>query len=217
LLKKAYLQKVNKLDKAILEAVKILLKDAQYAKMVQLVKIRRILRKWITVEHEAALKLYTTSYYIKLNKVLRELANYGNDEMKLLKAMQEVMDDALSKLPVFEQNGKELLRSAQYTETQIQQMFVKGKPFLEKAFFSTTYSPKVLSKWMANNPSDNVVFKVFGKNGKLIEGVSMVPESEVLFKSGTEFIVESVKKIEHPLFTRAKNGDEVFEIILKEI
>jgi hypothetical protein len=70
---------------------------------------------------------------------------------------------------------------------------------------------------MANNPSDNVVFKVFGKNGKLIEGVSMVPESEVLFKSGTEFIVESVKKIEHPLFTRAKNGDEVFEIILKEI
>lgn len=53
--------------------------------------------------------------------------------------------------------------------------------------------------------------------GKLIEDASAIPgEAEVLFKSNTEFVVESLKKIDHPLIYKAKNGERVFEITLKE-
>ncbi len=56
-----------------------------------------------------------------------------------------------------------------------------------------------------------------GKNGKLIEDASLLPyEAEVLFKSNTTFKVESVRKIDHPLPYRSKNGDKIFEIIIKE-
>ena len=56
-----------------------------------------------------------------------------------------------------------------------------------------------------------------GKNGKLIEKSSdIIGESEVLFKSRTTFMVESIQKIDHPLPERAMNGEEVIEIILKE-
>ena len=51
-----------------------------------------------------------------------------------------------------------------------------------------------------------------GKNGKLIEKASMLPENEVLFKSGTTFTVESMKEIPNP----ADRTKKVLEIILKE-
>jgi hypothetical protein len=35
---------------------------------------------------------------------------------------------------------------------------------------------------------------------------------EVLFKSGTEFVVEDVGKVKHPV----KRGETIFEIILKK-
>ena len=61
--------------------------------------------------------------------------------------------------------------------------------------------------------TDNVLFKVHGKNGKLIEAVSNIPnEAEVLFKSKTVFRVESVGKVDHPL----DKSKLITEIILKE-
>jgi len=68
-----------------------------------------------------------------------------------------------------------------------------------------------------DHPTDNVILKIKGKNGKLIEKAAYIlEEHEVLFKSGTTFVVESVQKIEYPIFSRAIKGEEVFEIIIKE-
>lgn len=61
--------------------------------------------------------------------------------------------------------------------------------------------------------TDNVLFKVHGKNGKRIEAVSNIPsQAEVLFKSKTVFRVESVKPIPNPTNTM----ETIVEIILKE-
>lgn len=58
------------------------------------------------------------------------------------------------------------------------------------------------------------LFKIYGKNGKLIEMSSDLPhEAEVLFKSNTTFFVENVNKgARHPLDKSRK----ITEIILKE-
>jgi len=67
---------------------------------------------------------------------------------------------------------------------------------------------------MKNFPEQNVLFKVYGKNGKLIQAASDIPsECEVLFKSSTPFIVESVKPIPNPTNTMKT----ILEITLKEI
>jgi hypothetical protein len=81
-------------------------------------------------------------------------------------------------------------------------------------FLSTTHSEKSLLSWLRIKPEHNVIFKVKGENGKLIEKAAyMIEVHEVLFKSGTKFVVDSVNKIDHPLnFTK-----RVFEITLKEI
>jgi len=75
------------------------------------------------------------------------------------------------------------------------------------------HSERVLYRWLRKKSKHNVIFKVRGKNGKLIEKAAYdITEHEVLFKSGTKFTVESVSEIEHPLdFTK-----EMIEIILKE-
>ena len=105
------------------------------------------------------------------------------------------------------------MRSAYFSERDIKKLFKAGKDFVDKGFFSTTHSEAALLKWMKTNPADNVLFKVYGKNGKLIDVSSnIIPEAEVLFRSGTKFIVESVKPVQHPL----NPLKEIFEIILKE-
>ena len=158
------------------------------------------------------LNLYTKSYYLLFNKALRKLE--GIRLTREYKAMQKVLDDAMEKLPVFEQGTDPLLRSAKFTEKEIRKMFKVGKDFTDAGFFSTTHSEEALMDWMANNPADNVLFKVMGKNGKLIEKASNLPlESEVLFKSGTTFTVESVNMgARHPL----DQSKKIVEIILKE-
>ena len=99
----------------------------------------------------------------------------------------------------------------------LRKIFVLRSFFIKiffRLFFSTTHSEKALLRWMKNNPEDNVLFKVYGKNGKLIEKSSdIISEAEVLFKSNTTFFVESVDKgARHPLDKTKK----ITEIILKE-
>lgn len=62
--------------------------------------------------------------------------------------------------------------------------------------------------------TDNVIFKIEGKNGKLVESISDVEnEAEILYKSQTKFEIINVDKIDNPL----DNTQKVYEIILKEI
>ncbi|WP_312341252.1 hypothetical protein [Chryseobacterium binzhouense] len=66
---------------------------------------------------------------------------------------------------------------------------------------------------MTQNPHHNVLFEVYGRNGKLIEEVSQKPlENEILFRSGTSFDEMKVDIIDHPYI----NDELIYEIILKE-
>lgn len=203
---------VDELDSFLLPFIKILRKNTKYLDSIQYIKlIRRPLGKWLTVEQEAVVNLYTKSYYIYFNRALRKIEGKMTEEYK---AMQKVLDNALGKLPISKHNKNVLLRSTYFSEESIKKLFKVGGDFTDAGYFSTTYSESALIRWMKSNPNDNVLFKVYGKNGKLIEESSnVIPEAEVLFKSNTTFFVESVIKIKHPIPERT---EKIFEIILKE-
>jgi len=203
---------MDEVDAVLLSLIKILRKNPKFLDSLEYIKlIGRPLGKWLALEQEAAINIYTKSYYIALNKALRKLE--GIKMTAVFKAMQQVLDNALEKLPISKYNGGVLWRSARFTEAEIKKLFKLGKDFVDEGFFSTTHSEKALLRWMKNNPSDNVLFKVYGKSGKLIQESSVLPnEAEVLFKSKTAFVVESIRKIDHPI----DKSKLVTEIILKE-
>ena len=217
--KKVY-KLVDKVDTILLAAFRILKSNPNFIKCIELVKTPinkgghgRHLGRWLAIESEAVIKFYTANTYRRLNKALRGIDNIKLD--RELKAIKKILDDALDKLPISGYNKSHvLLRSAYFTEKEIKKLFKKGKGFTEKGFMSTTYSEKAMLQWLKDNPVHNVIFKVYGKNGKLIEKSSFLPaESEILFKSGTVFVVESLKRgVRHPLDKNKK----VIEIILKE-
>lgn len=204
---------VNKVDNNLILLVKTLRQNPKYLDSLEYIKlIGRPLGRWVALEQEAAINLYSKSYYILFNKALRKLQ--GVKLTREFKAMQKILDDALDKLPVFEQKGQPLFRSIFFEEKDIKKLFKVGKDFVDQGFFSTTYSEKALYNWMRTNTTDNVIIKVYGKNGKLIQESSTLPgEAEVLFKSGTTFIVDNINKgARHPLDRTRK----ITEIILKE-
>jgi hypothetical protein len=98
-------------------------------------------------------------------------------------------------------------------EPTINKLFPKNGVYTEKGFFSTTHSEEALKGWMTQNSHHNVLFKVYGRNGKLIEEVSQKPlEHEILFRSGTSFDVIKVDIEKHPFI----ENELIYEIILKE-
>ena len=191
--------------------IKLLKKNFTYSECIRLVSKNRVFALWMPIEYEAMIKFYTGNVYEILNKALRGI---GVVKMtKELEAMQKVLDNALEKLPPSIYNDQILQKSVYFTEQEIKSLFKVGKDFVEKGFMSTTYSEKALLDWMTTKTTDNVIFKVIGKNGKLIEDASLLPhEAEILFKSNTTFVVESVSKIDHPI----DKSKLVTEIILKE-
>ncbi|WP_397364019.1 ADP-ribosyltransferase [Olleya sp. R77988] len=208
---------VDRVDTPLLGSIRVLKDNSLYLNCLKLVtspakngRHGRQLGKWLAIESEAMVKMYTGYTYAKLNEALFK----GKRLNRELKAMKKVLDDALIKLPISKFNKKGLLlRSAYHSEREIKKLFKVGKKWTSKGFFSTTHSEKSLLFWLAKKQNHNVIFKVKGKNGKLIEKAAyMWEEHEVLFKSGTGFFIESVGKIDHPLDFSKK----VFEIILKE-
>ena len=204
--------KVSEIEAFLISLINILKKNPKYLESIAYIKsISRPLGRWLALEQEAAVNLYTKSYYIRFNKALRKLEGIKMTEE--FKAMQKVLDNALEKLPIFKQGDKPLLRSAKFSEAKIKELFKQGKDFTDQGFFSTTYSEEALLEWMKNNPEDNVLFKVYGKNGKLVEMSSASShEAEVLFKSNTAFLVENLREIDHPV----QNFKRIIEITLKE-
>lgn len=208
---KKFISLVDEIEFFLLPLIKILRKNSKYLDSIGFIKlIGRPLGRWLVLEQEAAINLYTKSYYLAFNKALRKIEGVMTEEYK---AMQKVLDNALEKLPTFKQGKDPLLRSAKFSESKIKELFREGKEFTDAGFFSTTHSEKALLRWMKNNAEDNVLFKVYGKNGKLIEMSSDLPgEAEILFKSNTTFLVESVKPGKHPL----NELEQVIIIVLKE-
>lgn len=68
------------------------------------------------------------------------------------------------------------------SEYDIKKVFIEGKTYTEKGFLSTSYDyDNFLKYWFSENPTHNVIMKVQGKNGKLVDDVSEVfEESEVV-------------------------------------
>lgn len=172
-------------------------------------KKNRILAEWLTVKEEAIIRYYTTGAYDNLNKALRFLKDMMAPE---LKSFTKLLNSALSKLPNFPDQSL-LYRVVKFSEGEIKNLFVEGKTYIEEGFTSTTYTEESMKRWFRDFPSSNVLMKIKGKNGKLIEQASdILEENEILFKSGTPYDVLSVKKIDHPIDINKK----IIEIILKE-
>ena len=100
------------------------------------------------------------------------------------------------------------------SEYDIKKVFIEGKIYLEKGFLSTSYDyDNFLKYWFRENPTHNVIMKVQGKNGKLVDDVSEVfEESEVVFRSGSEYDIIRVKPSPNPI----NEKENIIEIILKE-
>lgn len=168
------------------------------------------LGKWTSIQEETMIKLYTGGVYERLNNALRGLGAKLSPDLVVVKKW---LDRALNNLPKSEYNKGILLRSMYMDEPTINKLFPKNGVYIEKGFFSTTHSEEALKGWMTQNSHHNVLFKVYGRNGKLIEEVSQKPlEHELLFRSGTSFDVMKLDIIDHPYI----NGELVYEIILKE-
>lgn len=193
----------------LLVHIDILKDNIRYLKCLEYVSKKSALGKWIVIELEAMIRLYTSFVYRSLNRALR-----GLDEMtEEFEAMKELLNAALEKLPISKYNNSGVLkRSAYFTESDLKTLFKEGSQFTDEGFFSTTHCEKYFSKWLADNPEHNVIFKVYGKNGKLIEDAAFLKEEgELLFKSGTTFDVQNVNKT-----FDYKVGREFTEIILIE-
>lgn len=206
----SYLDEISKVK----ERLKVLKENPDFTYEIE--NVTGALGKWLSRELEAVVRYYTTSAYEELNDALRGFGSMT----KQLRAFEKTLNYALSKLPNIDYHGINnslLYRSVRFSEELILKIKNEGK-FIDKGFFSTAHNYQMfLDNWLSYSKHHNVIFKVYGKNGKLIDAASDIPEeAEVLFKSGTEFDVLSVIKIDHPIPSEARIGKEMYEIILKE-
>ena len=149
----------------------------------------------LNIEEEAILRFYTTEKgYKDFNKALR-----GEIPMTdFYKSQEKLMNDALEKLP--NHNNQTLLwRGLKNTNLDdIKKIYKEGDVIIEKNFVSTTYNIDDFIKSSRIRNFDYII-KIEGKNGKLIETISALPEeAEVLFKSNTSFKVEKAGFDLHP-------------------
>jgi len=171
----------------------------------------RVYPNLLSIAEEAALKFYSTDAYKNLNNALR-----GSTPMtEAFEAQTALINQALDKLPssVYNGEGKVLYRAVNFTDEEVARLFKEGGEFTENGFASTTYSQEAISTYMRDVPK-NVLLRIEGKTGKLIEDISLKPgEKEVLFKSGTKFEVMKIDISADP----TDGISEIKTIWLKEI
>jgi hypothetical protein len=149
----------------------------QYTKMAE-EKIKAAgLSDKIRGPEAVAIVAYSGSHYAQLNAQIRS-GTMSVDQYKFMKSLNAALD----KLPA---HTKTTFRKASLSPEQ----FAAYKPGMiteERAFMSTS---KKQATWSGNH-----TFEVNGKSGRDISKLSSHPgEAEVLFKSGSRFLVKEVK------------------------
>ena len=192
------------------EYIELLKKNPAYIRAKKFIENKEILLDILKPELSAMIRIYSGGVYFNLNKSLRKVIL--NDDII---AMQRVLDKALDALPISKYNKNEfnLYRSIYLKEDEINKLFKEGGEFTDKGFFSTTHSYEAHIEFLKDNPFHNVIFKVQGKNGKLIDELAMLThEREILFKSGTTFDILKIKNEVSPM----DHATNMYIITLKE-
>jgi len=198
--------------KELVDVCVLSFQNKKFIDVILFVTKNRVFKGVLTIHEEAIIMFYTTSAYETINKALRGLIYLKREYI----SFERLLNKALDKLPNSIYNGSEhiLYRSVEISEELMQKLFLGKTEYIEKAFFSTSYDyTKFLENWFQYEPSHNVIFKIQGKNGKLVETISDIEnEAEVLFKSKTKFEIIEINPIPHPFNQEL----EIYEIILKE-
>ena len=174
--------------------LKVLGENPAFQKILVELSNTRYMAKYLSLEEETAVRLYTSGYYSGLNRALRgEIAI--TEEYK---AFKELLNNALKKLP--KTSSSTFYRLEKMSPEMLSKEYAIGKTIEKKGFTSSTYDYMSAEEMMVDDVGFNVLIKITGKNGKNIEATSKIPaEKEVLFKSNTKFIVEEIKSIPSPI------------------
>ncbi|MFC4164923.1 ADP-ribosyltransferase [Epilithonimonas zeae] len=187
--------------------LRVLGKNPAFQKILVELSSTRYMAKYLSLEEEAAVRLYKSAYYSNLNRALRgEIAM--TEEYKVYK---ELLNNALKKLP--KTSSSTFYRLERMSPEMLKKEYVVGKVIEKKGFTSSTYDYMSAEEMMYDDLGFNVLIKITGKNGKNIEATSLLnAEREVLFKSNTKFIVEEIKPIPNPV----NPGEDIMFIKLIE-
>jgi len=134
-------------------------------------------------------------------------------------AQKNLMEQALDKLPIFP-NQSTLWRGLKALDlNQIKSLYKEGNVVTEKGFVSSAHN---LDNFIKSSRARDfsVIIIIEGKNGKLIEAISTLPEeAEVLFKNNTQFEVKKAGMELHPdpKFEDANGYPLIWTVILKEL
>jgi len=159
----------------------------------------------IPIEELTAIAHYTTEAYIPFNAALRGPGDPGD----YFNAFEELLNDGLNKLPDF--NGNVVYRGVSGGESSYIKGFKKGDNVPFPDFKSTSRSTSV-----AGDFAGDVIYEIKNPKGKLICDISCQPESEVLFKSNSTFLVEDIIK-DFVIYDSAFRPKTVTKYILKYI
>jgi hypothetical protein len=168
--------------------LRVLGENPAFQKIVVELSSTRYMVKYLSLEEEAVLRFYTTNAgYKNFNKALRGEITM-TEEFKMQK---ELMNKALNKLPKY-QSDELLYRIETLSVEQITKIYKVGSTIENKQFTSATYSEVAVERGIEFRGA-NLLIRIQGKNGKLIEDLSTLKiEKEVLFKSNTKFIVKEI-------------------------
>ncbi|AZA55359.1 ADP-ribosyltransferase domain-containing protein [Chryseobacterium sp. G0201] len=174
--------------------LKILGENPAFQKILVELSSTRYMTKYLSLEEEAAVRLYTTGYYSGLNRALRG----GIPMTEEYKAYKELLNNALNKLP--KTSSSTFYRLEKMSPEMLSKEYAIGKTVEKRSFTSSTYDYTAAEEMMFDDAGFNVLVKITGKNGKSIEATSKIPaEKEILFKSNTKFIVEEIKEMPSPI------------------
>ncbi|WP_288435860.1 ADP-ribosyltransferase domain-containing protein [uncultured Chryseobacterium sp.] len=186
--------------------LKVLGENPSFQKILVELSKTRYMIKYLSLEEEAAVRLYTSGYYSGLNRALRGEIVITEE----YKAFKELLNNALKKLP--KTSSSTFYRLEKMSPEMLSKEYAIGKTIEKKGFTSSTYDYMAVEEMMVDDVGYNVFIKISGKNGKNIEAASLLPaEREVLFRSNTKFIVDDIEKIKNPT-----NGNDMFKITISE-